>query len=570
MDPEQTKLQKRRTGIPGLDSVTGGGLPSGQATLVLGQAAAGKTVLGLQILANAIERGESAVFVTFEESTAQVKRDACSFSWAGQLLGSERWQLIDARPHPDAQVAGEFDIEGLLSVVGASVEDASETWIVFDGIDQLLQYQPSQRAAVEQVRRISDHCEARGWTLLLTGKTDGGRMTPAHLDGIEFLLSATLILSAEVCDHQLKRFLRIAKFRGSGHVTDELPMIMDDDGIELPFHEPLPGADATASTERVSTGIPKLDKLLDGGIYRGSSLLISGRPGTAKSTLAAHFAEAACRRGERTLYVSFDELAGPYVRNLASVGVDLRSPMTAGLLRFVSLSAHASQVTEHFFALRRLLDEFEPQCLVIDPVSALLKATASEEACMVTEHLMDLVRRRGITTVLTSLTGLQDPEGEATRGQVSTIADSWMVLDYNVRAGERNRSLSIIKSRGSAHSNQQRELLLSDAGIDLADVYELGTDVVMGTARVAMENEAALKERRQKLEHQQRRLDLERRMELAEQERRRLEAELKLEEEELADAESLAQVYRSKIRERRDPECQIPSVHKGTDEGDLS
>ena len=569
VDPEQTKLQKRKTGIAGLDSVTGGGLPAGQATLLLGQAAAGKTVLSLQILANAIERGEAAVFVTFEESPAQVECDACSFSWAGQLLSSDRWQLLDARPRSDAQVAGEFDIEGLLSVVGATVEDASETWIVFDGIDQLLQYQPSQRAAVEQVRRISDHCEAQGWTLLLTGKANGSRMAPAHLDGIEFLLSATLILSAEMCNHQLKRSLRIAKFRGSGHVTDELPMIMDDDGIELPFHEALVDSDTTASTERVSTGIPKLDKLLDGGIYRGSSLLISGRPGTAKSTLAAHFAEAACQRGERTLYVSFDELADPYVRNLASVGVDLRSPITSGLLRFVSLSAHSTQVTEHFFALRRLLDRFEPQCLVIDPVSALLKATASEEACMVTEHLMDLVRRRGITTVLTSLTGLQDPEGEATRGQVSTIADSWMVLDYNVRAGERNRSLSIIKSRGSAHSNQQRELLLSDAGVDLADVYELGTGVVMGTARVAMENEAALKERRRKLERQQHRLELERRMELAEQERRRLEAELKLEAQESADAELMAQVYRREIIERRDPDSEIHPAQRDAGEGEL-
>jgi circadian clock protein KaiC len=312
----------------------------------------------------------------------------------------------------------------------------------------------------------------------------------------------------------------------------------------------------------------KLDKLLDGGVYRGSSLLISGRPGTAKSTLAGHFAEAAAQRGERTLYVSFDELSGPYVRNLASVGIDLRSPIESGLVRFKSMSAYTAPVAEHFLTLRRLLDEFEPHCLVIDPISALLKT--SDEASMATEHLVDLVRRRGITTILTSLSGLLDPQGEATRGQVSTLADSWIVLDYNVRAGERNRSLSIVKSRGSAHSNQQRELLLSNKGIDLADVYELGTEVLMGTARVALENEEALIQRRQKLERKQRRLDLERRMAQAELERQRLADELRLEEEESSESEALVQVYRTQIRERRDPDRKKPSAHNGGGEGEPS
>lgn len=568
MNDKETKLEKRKTGIVGLDNVTGGGLPSGQATLVLGQAAAGKTVLGLQILARAIERGEGGVFVTFEESPAQVRRDAASFNWGPKLLESDQWQLIDASPRFGAEAAGEFDIEGLLSIVRASVANTRATWIVFDGIDQLLQYQPDPRVAINQVRRINEYCEDNGWTLLLSGKATGDSMAPAHLEGIEFLLSATLVLSARMVNQQLNRSLRIAKLRGSGHVADELPMIMDDEGIQLPYNEHLPVDEVVASNERLSTGISRLDKLLDGGIYRGSSLLISGRPGTAKSTLAGSFAEAAARRGERTLYVSFDEMESPYVRNLSSVGIELRGPIEAGLVKFEDMSAYALRVTEHFLVLRRLLDSFDPQCLIIDPVSALLKASGTEGANMATEHLIDLVRRRGITTVLTSLSGVEDPEGEATLGQVSTLADSWIVLDYNVRGGERNRSLSIVKSRGSAHSNQERELLLSNKGVDLADVYELGSEVLMGTARAAREREDAAARRRQQLERRQRRLDIERRMEQVERERQILISELELEEDESAETDHLERVQRQQIKQRRDPGQESSLTPAVSDEGE--
>jgi circadian clock protein KaiC len=335
----------------------------------------------------------------------------------------------------------------------------------------------------------------------------------------------------------------------------------------LPYHEQLPVVEVVASDERLSTGIDRLDRLLDGGIYRGSSLLISGRPGTAKSTLAGSFAAAAARRGERTLYVSFDEMERPYVRNLSSVGIELRGPIEGGLVRFEDLSAYALRITEHFLILRRLLDSFNPHCLVIDPISALLKASGAEGSNMATEHLIDLVRRRGITTVLTSLSGVDDPEGEATQGQVSTLADSWIVLDYNVRGGERNRSLSIVKSRGSAHSNQERELLLSDKGIDLADVYEHGSEVLMGTARAIREREDAAAGRRLQLKRKQRRLNLEGRIEQAERERQTLTAELELEREESTQADQLERMHRNQIKQRRDPEQEHSPAHAATDEG---
>ncbi|RUR30394.1 circadian clock protein KaiC [Vreelandella andesensis] len=565
MNETNTPLQKHETGIAGLDHATQGGLPAGQATLILGQAAAGKTVLGLQVLARAIERGEGGVFVTFEESPGQVKRDALSFDWGASLLESNRWQLIDARPRLGVEVAGEFDIEGLLSIVAAAIAQTDASWVVFDGIDQLLQYQPNPRVAIDQIRQINEHCEDRGWTMLLTGKATGDSMAPAHLEGIEFLLSATLVLSARIVNQQLNRTLRIAKFRGSGHVTSELPMVIDAEGIQLPYHEALPSGGVLTRNERLSTGIERLDSLLGGGIYRGSSLLISGRPGTAKSTLAGSFAQAAAQRGERTLYVSFDELEGSYVRNLISVGIDLRAPIEAGLIYFLSLSAFASQVSEHFLALRRALDAFSPDCLVIDPISALLKAGAVEGANMATERLIDLARRRGITTVLTSLSGVQDPEGEATQGQVSTLADSWIVLDYNVRAGERNRSLSIVKSRGTAHSNQQRELVLSPSGVTLADVYEHGTEVLMGTARKARKIEEQEEEHRRERKRQQRRTEIEQRLAQVDQERQRLTSELEQEIVDSTETDYQEGVYREQIKQQRAPLGESSALHGDDD-----
>ncbi|RZU98340.1 circadian clock protein KaiC [Spiribacter vilamensis] len=554
-------MEKRRTGIADLDRVTNGGLPTGQATLVLGEAAAGKTVLALQVLAHSIERGEGAVFVSFEESPAQIRRDAASFSWGQSLLESDRLQIIDARPPIDSESAGNFDLDGLLSVVAAAATQVGALWIVFDGIDQLLQYQPDHKAAINQIRRVEEACEQYGWTLLLTGKATRDSTAPAHLEGVEFLLSASLVLSAQIVNQQLNRSLRIAKYRGSDHTADEMPMLIDRHGITLPYHGADERADVEATNERLSLGVERLDTLLGGGIYRGSSLLISGRPGTAKSTLAGAFAEAAAARGERTLYISFDELEGPYVRNLESVGINLREPIEAGWVCFRTLSAYAARVTEHFLTIRRLLDTFEPHCLVIDPISAMLKASATEGANMATEQLLDLVRRRGITTIITSLSGEEDPEGEATQGQVSTLADSWIVLDYNVRAGERNRSLSIVKSRGTGHSNQQRELLIGESGPDLADIYENGSEVLMGTARVTRELEDAAAARRRSLEWEQRRTDLEEQIAQAEKERRRLEAIMELEQKEHTETSRLDEETRGEIRQQRDPDRDNPTAN---------
>ncbi|RFF27787.1 MULTISPECIES: ATPase domain-containing protein [unclassified Wenzhouxiangella] len=556
MSEADWRLQKQATGIPGLDRLTHGGLPRGQATLVLGDPGTGKTVLGLQILANAVEQGEGGLFVTFEESPAQLKRNADSFSWGGTLTESKAWSAIDARSSIGTEIAGGFDIDGLLAVITSRVKGRKDPWIVIDGIDQLLQRQPEPGAAIDQVRQINDHCERHGWTLLLSGKTGDSGLSPRYLEGIEFMLPTMVLLTARVIDRRLNRFLRVAKYRGSDHMTDEIPMVMNSRGIQLPYVTAPGEWRAKADTERVSTGIERLDKLLGGGLYRGSSLLISGRPGTAKSTLAASIAQATAERGERALLVSFDEMEAPYVRNLVSVGLELQPQIDEERIRFYSRSATGCLISEHLLELQRLIEDFRPHCLVIDPISALLKAPGSEGPRPAIEWLIDLTRKEGITAVMTALTDEGDPEGESTLGQVSTIADTWISLDYNVRAGERNRSISIVKSRGTAHSNQQRELLLSDDGVDLADVYEFGTEVLMGTARAQKQSEEQSAMRRAAMERERRRKDLERRVEQARNELSRLTTELELQEQEAKESSRIAYRHAEAVTRGRQPDAQ--------------
>ncbi|WP_067561519.1 ATPase domain-containing protein [Halofilum ochraceum] len=574
MGQADTPLTKRPTGIAGLDAVTRGGLPDAGGVLVLGGPGAGKTILGLQILASAIANGDGGLFISFEESPAQILRDAGSFDWGETLTESDAWALLDGRPPVDATASGGFDLEGLLAIAGQRLDHLGGGWLILDGIDQLLSLEPDARAALDQIRHLNDWCEARRVTLLLSGKrasADAAR--PLDLEGIEFMLSTVLVLSAELVGRRLNRRFRIAKYRGSAHVTDELPMVMDDAGLHLPYSAANQSRHAPVSYERVGMGIPRLDHILGGGIYRGSTVLVSGAPGTAKTTLAVGFARAAVDRGERVLYLTFDELGDRIVRNAASVGIELQPGIDSGLLRIESREAWNALVEEHFITIHRWLDAFQPDCMVIDPVSALLKSASADSAYMTTERILGEARARGITILLTSLIDTESQEQESTLSHVSTLADSWISLEYRVHGGERNRALSIVKSRGSAHSNQVRELLLSDDGVALADVYEYGSEVLMGTARMQKEHEVAERSRRAEVERGQRRRDLERnieqarlRMQEAQSEAERLSEVLERERQGDTDANHQADLHRQDIRRRRAADDQTTGPNRGNEE----
>lgn len=551
---------KRATGLNGLDAATHGGLPASGTTLLMGAAGTGKTVLGLQILANAVARGEAGLLVSFEEPSEDLRRNAAAFDW-GWRLHEPGLAVIDARPARDSEATGQFDLEGLIAALDARVSQLDAGWAVLDGIDQLLRLEPDQNAAVREVQRVDDWARQRGITVILTAKrSEPGDTTAVYLAGVEFMLSTILAVSAELVGRRLNRRFRIVKYRGTAHVTDELPMVMDAGGVHLPsataFATPQ-GHDAERGF--VSSGSTRLDELLGGGYYRGSSILVSGAPGTSKTTLGAMFTAASAARGERALLISFDEPESQIVRNMRSVGMDLKRHVDAGTLDILAISPWRALVEEHFMTVLARIDQDTPYALVLDPVSGLLKASSGESPFPMLERLLGVTKARGITTLMTSLTERDHPDTEATMSHVSTVADTWISLDYAAQGGERNRALSIVKSRGAAHSNQVRELLISDGGIDLADVFEYGSEVLMGTARVQKETEEAQAQRRERLERERRRTELEQRLKQveariaeAEGEKERLRSEIELESRAEAESDQISERHHMDVLSSRD------------------
>ena len=481
-------LAKRPTRIPGLDEMTRGGLPASGVTLLAGGTGSGKTVLALQICALSAQAGEGAVFASFEESPSRLRTSAAAFSWGRAIDDEARVRLVDARPPAARGASGSFGLEGLFATLQALAEELPRPWVVLDGIDQLLAHQPEALDAAAQLLELDAWSERAGVPVIVTGKIGATvSLDEALLGTFEFLVPTSIRLSTASVGQRTARRLRVVKYRGSGHVTDEVPMVMDEDGVHLPYGAFANHGEPGAERERIGTGIPRLDRVLGGGLYRGSAVLLSGAPGTAKTTLSASISEAAARRSERVLYVTFDEGEAGVVRNAASVGMDLGSHIDAGRLRIVSRSAWSALPEEHYLAIHQLLEDERPDVLVIDPVSALLKQENETSGYLSIDRILGVARARNITTVLTSLTTGDGP-GEDTRSRASTVADTWISLENRVHRGERNRALSIVKSRGASHSSQVRELVMSEAGVDLVDVYSHGSEVLMGTARVHEEH----------------------------------------------------------------------------------
>ena len=508
---------KRSTGIPGLDNVTNGGLPAAGAALLIGPPGTGKTNLSLQMAVKVAKRNEPSVFVSFEEATPQLLANAASFTWGRELSTIPHLHLLDARPPVNAAASGTFDLDALLNLLPALTEPDQPAWLVLDGIDQLLAYERDTGTALQQVRGIHDWSQQNNVTTILTGKPPAPHLIGTeYVEAAKYTLPVVIQLTADLHRHHLIRRLRILKYRGSAHTTDDMPVVLNDDGFQLPYAIESPTQHAPASRNRVSTGVPPLDKILGGGVYEGSTTLISGSPGTAKTTLALHFVAAAAQRGDQALVVSYDEPSNVIIRDATSIGIHLQPLVDSKLLSIHGLPAGTAVAEEHVLALQYLIREKQPKVLVIDPVSALYKTTDPDNAYLSIEQILTTSRAKGITTILTSLQPHGAIGADETVSHASTLADTWIALDDRVIAGERNRALSIVKSRGTHHSNQVRELLLSDQGIDLADVYLFGSEFLMGTARLHAENQAANASRDALHERRQKRRDLEHQIEITE------------------------------------------------------
>jgi circadian clock protein KaiC len=562
-------VSKLSTGIQGFDEITDGGLPRGRTTLVMGGPGCGKTVFALQSLVNAAHQSkESSIFVAFEESAQYIVANAATFGWDLPALVKKKLFFLDAQLSPDVVKAGEFDLIGMLTVLQAKAKEIHATRIVFDGIDVLLSLLDDPVAERREIHRIRDWLAQTGLSAIVTQKV-GGIEADARYGFLQFMVDCVVVLRHHVVDGSAFRSLRVMKYRGSGFTADEFPITLTSAGMQLTNRGPTE-LTYKVTNERVSSGLPRLDKMLNGGYHRGSNVLISGAPGTAKSTLSGLFAAAACKRGERTLYVSFDEGAAQIVRNLRSVNIHLAPHLKSGRLKMYSTRTRGPNVEDQFGALRAKVREHNPLCLVIDPLSALSTKLSHLASADAAQQFLDFLKAEGITVVNTSLMdGLSTDEATATG--ISTIADTWIHLSYVVQDGERNRALTIVKSRGTGHSNQVRELRLSDDGVSLTDVFIAQGKVLMGVARWEWEQEERAGLKRTKVAAELKRLQLQllqaeavARLQVVQTEMEARSAEIALLADATGSASKLLKTDRAMLRKMRHADEERPPTRTGT------
>lgn len=479
---------KASTGIAGFDEITGGGLPQGRTTLLVGGPGSGKTIFALQFLAHGARvHAEPGIFVAFEEAPDRIIGNFKGFGLDLGALQPRSLFFLDAQVSPDLIQSGNFDLSGMLAALDAQAAAMGARRIVFDAIDILLALLPDPADKRREIYRLHRWLLERGMTGLITAKEGGGdssSFTSKPFCFMQFMVDCSVVLNHRMILGVSQRNLRVQKYRGSGFDEDESPFVIGTGGFDVAVARKLGNVDASVTAERVTTGVERLDTMLGGGYHRGASVLITGFPGTAKTTLSGAFAQGACARGERTLFVSFDSDGTEVIRNLESVGMQLDKHVKNGLLRMVSARTITGSAETLLVRIKALAKEHGARCLVIDPVSTLSKSGNELTAHGVAERLIDWTKSDNITLVCTSL--VNEMSGDIDGGtplQISTLADTWIHLSYLVQAGERNRGMSIIKSRGTAHSNQVRELILSDEGVTLADIYTAGGEVLMGTMR---------------------------------------------------------------------------------------
>jgi circadian clock protein KaiC len=480
-----TSLPKCPTGIQGLDEITGGGFPRGRPTLVCGGAGCGKTLLAAEFLVRgAVLFDEPGVFMAFEETEAELKANVASLGFDLAGLVRRKKILIDYVhiERSEVQENGEYDLEGLFVRLNHAIDAIGAKRVVMDSLEALFASLPNEAILRAELRRLFRWLKEKGVTAVITAERGREQLTRHGLE--EYVSDCVILLDHRVNDQIATRNLRVVKYRGALHGTNEFPFLIGDEGLSVLPITSL-GLNHKISAERIGTGIPRLDAMLGGrGFFRGSSILLTGTPGTGKTIIAANFAQAACRRGERTLFFSFEESPNQIIRNMHSIGLRLEPLVKRGLLRFHAARPSLYGLEMHLATMFKEIVAFQPQVVIMDPITSLMDAgTASECRAMVT-RLVDYLKAGQVTTLFTSLTqaghALQQSEAS-----MSSLMDAWLLLQDFECNGERNRVLYVLKARGMSHSNQIREFLISDRGVDLVDAYIGVSGVLTGSARVA-------------------------------------------------------------------------------------
>ena len=501
--PRDESIPKAPTGILGLDELTFGGLPRGQATLVCGGAGSGKTLLGAEFLTRgATQFNEPGVLITFEENEQEMVRNVASLGFDLTDLVDRKMLVIDYVhiERSEAPIAGDWNLEGLFVRMGHAIDSVGAKRVVLDTIEALFAGLDDSAILRAELHRLFRWLKDKGVTALITAERGDGKMTRHGLE--EYVSDCVIMLDHRVHDQVATRRLRIVKYRGSRHGADEYPFLVGRNGLSvLPITSM--GLTHIASSERISSGVARLDNMLGGqGYYRGSSVLVSGTAGTGKTSLAAHLADAACRRGERCLYFLFEESPSQYLRNMRSIGVDLEPWVDQGLLKFHAARPNLYGLEAHLMTMHQLTEQFAPQVVVMDPVTNLITVGSINEVKSLLVRLIDFFKMRQITAFFTSLNSGNQVE-ESTDIGISSLMDTWLMLRDHECNGERNRLLYVLKSRGMAHSKQVREFRLTNRGIELIDVYVGQGSVLTGTARVAQEQreQTDADERLQEFQH---------------------------------------------------------------------
>jgi circadian clock protein KaiC len=528
-------LEKAPTGIQGFDEITGGGLPKGRPSLVCGGPGCGKTLFSMEFLVRgAVQYGEPGVFMSFEETGEELAQNVASLGFDLNELQEQGKLALDyvQVERSEIEEAGEYDLEGLFIRLGFAIDSIGAKRVVLDTLEALFGGLSNEAILRAELRRLFRWLKTKGVTAIITAERgEGGTFTRQGLE--EYVSDCVILLDHRVTEQISTRRLRIVKYRGSMHGTNEYPFLIGESGIVVLPVTSL-GMDHPAPSGFVSTGVSELDVMLNGnGYYQGSSVLVSGTAGSGKTSLAAHFADAICRSGQPCLYFAFEESPRQIVRNMRSIGIDLEQWERKDLLHFHAARPTSTGLEMHLVVIHKLIMDFKPSAVIVDPITSFLAAGSTLEVKSLLVRLIDYLKSSQITAFFTSLTSGGDAQDQSEVG-VSSLIDTWILLRNIESNGERNRGLYVLKSRGMAHSNQIREFLLTEKGIQLEDIY-LGPDgVLIGSAKVAQQAMDQTTQATVQHATERKRLNIERKRKVVEAQIAAMRAEIEAEEEEMA------------------------------------